>query len=110
MPKEWVVPLKALASSAPGCSALTSWMCFSSGGLDLVKTTITVLGLHLSGKKCVFLPQITLKGRHLGLVLLPVENRVPFSLKSLVLMRFDGLDVPSCTVAVLWHCGTVLCQ
>lgn len=43
MPKECVVPWKALASSAPGCSALTSWICFSSEGLDLVKTTIAVL-------------------------------------------------------------------
>lgn len=71
----------------------------------MVKTTVTVLCLHLAAKKCLFLPQIPLMGRYLGLCLLPVENKIPFSLRSLVLMRFDGLEVLSCTVA-----GTVLCQ
>lgn len=78
MPKEWVVPLKTLASSAPGCTVLTSWICFSSGGLDLVKTTITMLGLHLSEKKCVFLPQITLIGRVFGTVLVTSGRQGPF--------------------------------
>lgn len=69
------MPLKALASSAPGGSALPSWMCFSTGGLDLLKTTITVLGLHLSGKKCVFLP---LMGKVFGTVLVTSGKQSSF--------------------------------